>query len=158
MAHERSQLFVTERKAPEFMSRPGESNATQSGIRQFQEGDLMRNTKYGLEQTGVRNSGRLTLTLGYLLTFMMLGAAGSVHADEGSIRAWAATCAPCHGTQGVSASTVPTLAGRPAEELNRLLLEFKTDQRKGSVMNQHAKGYSEAEIKQLADYFAAQRP
>jgi cytochrome c553 len=58
----------------------------------------------------------------------------------------------------VSSSTVPTLAGRPAEELNRLLLEFKTDQRKGSVMNQHAKGYSEAELKQLADYFSAQRP
>ena len=79
-------------------------------------------------------------------------------AQEQSARATAAACATCHGTRGMSNTAIPSLAGRDADELYRLLNEFKTDQRPGTVMNQHAKAYSDPELRQLADYFAAQQP
>ena len=70
----------------------------------------------------------------------------------------AATCANCHGTAGkaVSGSTVPGLAGRPAEYIVERMKSYKDGSRQASVMHQIAKGYSEAQIQQLAGYFAAQ--
>lgn len=73
-------------------------------------------------------------------------------------RAWAASCAACHGTDGRAAGDVPVLAGRKATELLQALQEFKAGQRGGAtVMHQHAKGYSDDELRRIAEYFAAQR-
>jgi cytochrome c553 len=35
---------------------------------------------------------------------------------------------------------------------------FKNDKRQGTIMHQIAKGYTDAEITQMAAYFAAQKP
>jgi cytochrome c553 len=112
----------------------------------------MKNREYQAIGRGAGWSGGVSIAV-----VLLLAVAGMARADGGSVRAVAANCATCHGTQGVSASVLPSLAGRPSEELYRLLLEFKNDQRKGSVMNQHAKGYADAELWQLAEYFSAQR-
>jgi cytochrome c553 len=71
----------------------------------------------------------------------------------------AATCANCHGTQGrtVEGSTVPALAGTPRETMSTQLKAFKSGARSGTIMHQLAKGYSDAQIEQLAAYFAAQK-
>lgn len=71
-------------------------------------------------------------------------------------RAWAATCAACHGTEGRDQGAIPAIAGRGADTLYRALIEFKTGQRPAAtVMPQHAKGYSDEELRRLAEYFAA---
>ena len=71
----------------------------------------------------------------------------------------AATCANCHGTQGRAAegSSVPGLAGLPREHLATQLKAFKAGTRPATIMHQLAKGYSDAQIEQLATYFAAQK-
>ena len=71
----------------------------------------------------------------------------------------AATCANCHGTQGRAAegSAVPGLAGMPREYMAAQLKAFKDGSRPATIMHQLAKGYSEAQIDQLATYFAAQK-
>lgn len=71
----------------------------------------------------------------------------------------AATCAACHGTQGraITAAAVPGLAGMPAGYLSEQMKGFKAGTRQATVMNQLAKGYSDAQIEQLAAYFAAQK-
>jgi cytochrome c553 len=73
------------------------------------------------------------------------------------VRALAANCAQCHGTEGRPApgSVLPALAGRDRASLEALLQEFKSGRRRATVMDQIAKGYSDAEIAALADYFAA---
>ncbi len=73
-------------------------------------------------------------------------------------RALAATCANCHGTEGraVEGSTVPGLAGMPAPYLVEQMKAFKAGTRPATVMHQIAKGFSEAQIDQMAAYFAAQ--
>jgi sulfide dehydrogenase cytochrome subunit len=74
-------------------------------------------------------------------------------------RVWAATCAACHGTDGRSVEpSLVTIAGRNADELYNTLLAFKNGQRPATVMHQHTKGYTDPELRRLANYFAAQSP
>jgi cytochrome subunit of sulfide dehydrogenase len=72
-------------------------------------------------------------------------------------RALAATCANCHGTQGmaVPGATLPGLAGLPAPYIVEQMKAFKGGTRPATVMHQLAKGYSDAQIEALAAYFAA---
>ena len=69
----------------------------------------------------------------------------------------AATCANCHGTDGVSVGDLPSLAGKPREEIVRAMQEFKSGARPATIMNQLAKGYTDEQIEALAGWFAAQR-
>lgn len=75
------------------------------------------------------------------------------------LRALAATCANCHGTQGraVDGATVPGLAGLPAGHIAEQMKAFKAGTRPATVMHQLAKGYSDAQIDAIAAYFAAQK-
>ena len=74
-------------------------------------------------------------------------------------KALAATCANCHGTNGkvVSGSPVIGLAGLPASYITEQMKAFKNGTRPATVMHQLAKGYSDAQIEQMAAYFAAQK-
>ena len=79
--------------------------------------------------------------------------------DALQVRGLAATCANCHGTDGraVQGSSVPALAGLPAADLLQQLRAFRDGSRPATVMQQIAKGYSEAQLQQLAAFFAAQK-
>jgi sulfide dehydrogenase cytochrome subunit len=70
-------------------------------------------------------------------------------------RAWAASCAACHGTGGQSQSGIPPI-GRDPGAILRALLEFKNNQRPAAtVMHQHAKGYTDDELRRIAAVLAA---
>ncbi|EHR69744.1 cytochrome c553 [Burkholderiales bacterium JOSHI_001] len=71
-------------------------------------------------------------------------------------QALAATCANCHGTNGqpIAQPAVPGLAGTPVNYFKEQMQAFKTGQRTATVMHQIAKGFSEAQIDELAAYFA----
>ena len=74
------------------------------------------------------------------------------------VRSLAATCAPCHGTNGVSAGgAIPGLAGGNKENFIVQMQSFKDGKRQATVMQQIAKGYDDAEITALAEYFSAQK-
>jgi cytochrome c553 len=75
------------------------------------------------------------------------------------LRALAATCANCHGTQGraVEGASVPGLAGMPAPYIVEQMKAFKAGTRPATVMHQLAKGYNDAQIEAVAGYFAAQK-
>jgi len=82
----------------------------------------------------------------------------SVHAQEPGA-ALASTCANCHGTSGRSATQeVTPLAGRPKEFLLSQMKAFKDGSRPATIMHQLAKGYTDAQIETLANYFASQKP
>lgn len=72
-----------------------------------------------------------------------------------------AVCAACHGMKGDApiAPDYPKLAGQNAAYIEASLKAYKNGDRKGAlagVMAMHAISLSEAEIKELADYYAAQ--
>jgi cytochrome c553 len=60
----------------------------------------------------------------------------------------------CHGPEGRAEGTAMSIGGRPAEELSGLMLEFKAGKRPATIMHQHAKGYSDDELKRIAQYFS----
>ncbi len=72
-------------------------------------------------------------------------------------RAWAASCAACHGTNGKSNSAIPSIAGQDKAVLYTKLLAYKKGTLPATVMDQHAKGYTDAQLERLAAHFAAQK-
>jgi cytochrome c553 len=74
------------------------------------------------------------------------------------VRQWASSCAACHGTEGHSEGGMPPIAGRNADELYATMLAFKNGSRAATVMHQHAKGYSDDELKRIAEYFSRVKP
>ncbi len=69
---------------------------------------------------------------------------------------WAAACANCHGTDGRSPGSIPSIAGRPASVLEAQLLAFKSDTPPvgTTVMGRLAKGFSDDQISALALHFS----
>jgi cytochrome c553 len=72
-------------------------------------------------------------------------------------RSLAATCANCHGTNGVAKGEMAPLAGMPAAQLTSTLAAFKAGQRPATIMHQIAKGYTDEQIQLIAAFFAAQK-
>ena len=75
--------------------------------------------------------------------------------DPNAARSLAATCFTCHGSDGRSVGGVPPgLAGRDKAELLQILKDFQSGKRPATIMHQHAKGYTDAQLEAIAGYFA----
>jgi cytochrome c553 len=71
----------------------------------------------------------------------------------------AAVCGACHGPGGNSSNPEwPKLAGQHAAYVYHELTELKSGVRKAPVMNAQAAPLSDQDMKDLAAYFAAQKP
>ena len=73
------------------------------------------------------------------------------------VRYLSGNCTTCHGFQGRPvADAMPQLAGQPAARLVEQFRAYRDGTREGTIMNQIAKGYSDADIEALASYFSLQ--
>jgi len=97
---------------------------------------------------------KLKQSLGYSGFAVCLLAAPLALAAGASGQAIGFTCAGCHGTDGDSQGSAPSLKGEDAETLKEMLMDYKTDKDEGTVMNRIAKGYSDEEIAAVAEYFS----
>ena len=82
--------------------------------------------------------------------------AAATAADETLARNLAATCANCHGTNGAARGEMKVLAGVPADQISAMVAAFRNGALPSTVMQQIAKGYSEAQIALIGAHFAAQ--
>lgn len=74
---------------------------------------------------------------------------------QDSIAVLAASCTSCHGTDGRSPGTMPSLAGLPEEVLATSLAAFKAgEDPSATIMSRIASGFSDDELDALARYFA----
>jgi sulfide dehydrogenase cytochrome subunit len=71
--------------------------------------------------------------------------------------AGALSCTGCHAASPGVDTPIPRIAGRSAAETVAQMQGFKTGQRKGTVMDRLAKGYSDAEIQAIAEWYAQQK-
>lgn len=67
----------------------------------------------------------------------------------------ASTCFACHGTDGKSPGTIPRINGYPAEIMAAQMKAFRNGTRPATVMNRHAKGYTDEEIELIAQYIGS---
>jgi sulfide dehydrogenase cytochrome subunit len=64
----------------------------------------------------------------------------------------ASNCFSCHGPDGRSPGTIPSLHTLTAANIDALLKQFRSGERPSTVMGRHAKGYTDEEITALAQY------
>lgn len=103
----------------------------------------------------MRNSIRLLILM--LLVSTGLALAPAAHTDELDRAALlSASCEGCHGTGGRSPGAIPAIAGKSADYLRETLESFRSGEKQATVMGRHANGYSEKEIREIAEYFAKQ--
>ena len=70
----------------------------------------------------------------------------------------AQVCAACHGPEGNSAMpAIPSLAGQPAQFIATQLLMFREGNRKDAQMSPFAANLSNADLNNIAAYYAAQK-
>ncbi|VAW84525.1 hypothetical protein MNBD_GAMMA18-2383 [hydrothermal vent metagenome] len=62
-------------------------------------------------------------------------------------------CTGCHGSEGESQQAIPSLNVMSGEQIYLAMRSFKNDQRHATLMNRIAKGYSDSELRLIADYF-----
>lgn len=98
---------------------------------------------------------RITIVLAAALAAAPLVAS----AQDTAGRNLAAGCAICHGTHGTPAqgSALVPLAGLPKDHIATQMRAFRDGKRPATVMHQIAKGYTDAQIDQMAAWFAAQK-
>ena len=112
-----------------------------------------------------RMSGHSCLGRGGLVVGGMLLLIAAAHADDANPGASIATrgvgtapaCASCHGAtgQGQAAAGFPRLAGQGRAYLVKQLRDFARGQRNNPVMKPIAASLSEAQIEQVAVYYAS---
>ena len=79
-----------------------------------------------------------------------LAAAGPARAQTADPQLLALSCAGCHGPDGHSPGTIPSLNGKGQATIADALRQFREGQRPSTVMGRIAKGYSDAEIDAVA--------
>ncbi len=99
----------------------------------------------------------------FLAALALLGGgislASAALAESPAARAAANVCAGCHGVDGNSvATTFPKLAGQQKKYLLRELQDFKWGKRVSEIMAPFMADLSEADLVELATYYAKQKP
>nr|WP_309639843.1 c-type cytochrome [Methylibium sp.] len=79
-------------------------------------------------------------------------------ADPTLARSYAATCAGCHGTNGVAKAPMVALAGMSKDNIVTQMKAFKEGKRPATIMHQIAKGYTDEQVDLIATHFASQKP
>lgn len=88
--------------------------------------------------------------------FLALGAGPAPAADPEPAKSQA--CTACHGPGGRSQDpNIPSLAGQPRQFIETQLVMYREGNRKNPAMSPFAAGLTNAELRELAGYFAAQK-
>ena len=91
-----------------------------------------------------------------IAALFLVCAAGRVSAADPE-PAKSQTCTACHGPGGRSSDPgVPSLAGQPRQFIETQLVMFREGNRKNPAMSPFAAGLTNAELRELAAYFASQ--
>ncbi len=100
---------------------------------------------------------RRCIALGAALSALVAAGGAAAQAPLPKAEYLAANCANCHGTNGKSVGGMASLAGYPKAEFIQAMKDFQSGKREATLMHQISKGYTDAQIEAMAEYFAAQK-
>ncbi|MEL7043831.1 MAG: sulfide dehydrogenase [Pseudomonadota bacterium] len=92
-----------------------------------------------------------------LVIALLLPSGASLGADSpdevavGTGALLASTCSGCHREEVGEPDGIPSLSGQSVSEIARKLAAYRSGELQGTLMNRLARGYSEGEIKLLAE-------
>lgn len=88
---------------------------------------------------------------------LVAAAFGPAVAQNAEAPAGAAACTGCHAAKAGVDSPVPRLAGRNQSDIIAAMQAFRNGGRPATVMDRIAKGFTDDEMKAIAEWYAAQR-
>jgi cytochrome c553 len=92
-----------------------------------------------------------------LLTVLMFASSSVMAADAAAGKSKSVICATCHGPGGVSSNPMwPNLAGQQEQYLAKQIKAFRDGDRKDPMMSPMVAALSDADIANLAAYYASQ--
>ncbi|MGA9574312.1 MAG: cytochrome c [Lysobacterales bacterium] len=92
-----------------------------------------------------------------LISVLIFVTAPAMAGDIAAGKVKSAMCASCHGVNGISMSPLwPNLAGQKEQYLIKQIKAFRDGTRKDPMMAPMVAALSDADIENLAAYFAAQ--
>jgi cytochrome c553 len=91
--------------------------------------------------------------MSFCVSSLLLLAPAAAQADA---RLLASNCFQCHGTDGRS-DRFEALAGKSARDIYGEMKEMQREPRRSNIMYPHANGYTDRELRAIADYFATLR-
>lgn len=89
-----------------------------------------------------------------ILFLLLTGLAPALLAAQNQGEALAFQCLICHGPQGQGGGEIPPLRAKSAATLMAALQGFKSGERKATIMDRIAKGFSDEELRLITDYLA----
>jgi cytochrome c553 len=105
---------------------------------------------------GAQNMQKTSVILTALL-LTMVSAVAMAGGDAAAGKAKSATCAACHGNNGMSVNpTYPKLAGQHAQYIVKALKAYQAGVRGDPTMKAMAAPLSDADIDNLAAYYSGQ--
>lgn len=69
----------------------------------------------------------------------------------------ARNCTGCHGPDGKSPGKIPVIAGKPADDLAKKMMEFRDGKREAALMGRIMKGFADDDMRRLAEYFSGKK-
>ena len=94
---------------------------------------------------------RVSLVVGALVASGAAALAASPEPPPG-----ASSCTGCHAKGRVD-TAVPPINGRPAADIVAQMQAFRSGQKPSTVMDRIAKGFTDAEVQAIADWYAQQK-
>jgi cytochrome c553 len=102
---------------------------------------------------------RLAAVAATVTALTLPGSAPAAAADVEAGRQKAQPCAACHGPDGnATIPGIPSLAGQPSMYTHWQLIKFRDGRRKDPQMTPFAERLGDADMADLAAYYASQRP
>jgi cytochrome subunit of sulfide dehydrogenase len=95
---------------------------------------------------------KLTLIVGAVAGATMSATALAADAPPG-----ATSCSGCHSPTASETATPPRLVGRDPEKIVAALQEFRSGQRKATIMDRIVKGFTPEEVQAIAAWYGAQK-
>ena len=102
---------------------------------------------------GQATAGRAVVASEVVLDLRMAALAPAAAVGRGATLAL--NCTMCHGAQGMSRSDAPNLAGQYQEVVVKQLLDYRGGKRASAIMEALARKLSDADIGDLAAYYAS---
>lgn len=97
---------------------------------------------------------RMLMSVAALAAVAAIGAA-QAGGDPAAGKAKAQACATCHGANGEGKAKYPAIAGMPEADFVQLLQDYKSGKRPNPVMKTYAGKLSDADMENLAAYYAS---
>lgn len=85
---------------------------------------------------------------------ILLAGTFSASAEISGGELMANSCFTCHGPQGSGAESMPPIKDYSQDELISILTDFQEGERAPTVMDRHATGYTDEQIRAIAEYLS----